>query len=47
MIILQSQKPKHLTALKFSAVSLHSFMAIMSRSFSYFTFIHTIYNAQN
>uniref|UniRef100_A0A1B0FMI2 Odorant receptor n=1 Tax=Glossina morsitans morsitans TaxID=37546 RepID=A0A1B0FMI2_GLOMM len=45
IMILCSQRPVKITALKFSILSLQSFTAILSTSMSYFTLLQTVYNA--
>lgn len=45
-ILLQSQKPKCITAGKFSKVSLNSFMLLLGSSFTYFTFIRSVYSPE-
>lgn len=48
IMIMCSQRPVKITALKFSTLSLQSFTAILSTSMSYFTLLQTVYdeNAQ-
>uniref|UniRef100_A0A1A9X5P3 Uncharacterized protein n=1 Tax=Glossina brevipalpis TaxID=37001 RepID=A0A1A9X5P3_9MUSC len=43
IMILCSQRPVKITALKFSILSLQSFTAILSTSMSYFTLLQTVY----
>ncbi|XP_039758859.1 putative odorant receptor 92a [Pararge aegeria] len=43
LLILRSNKPQKLTAYKFSAISYQSFTKTISRSWSYFTILRTLY----
>ncbi|KAM7348948.1 odorant receptor 13a [Cochliomyia hominivorax] len=44
IMIMCSQRPVKITAMKFSTLSLQSFTAILSTSMSYFTLLQTVYN---
>lgn len=44
IMIMCSQRPVKITALKFSTLSFQSFTAILSTSMSYFTLLQTVYN---
>lgn len=47
IMIMCSQRPVKITALKFSTLSLQSFTAILSTSMSYFTLLQTVYDENN